>query len=154
MRTSEPQPLKAFFVAAAWWVSSVLLFSLLYWLTLPLEQRAFARLANAAFETAGDARRIGAPISAWGLQGAASLAGMRFTVKGKAETAVVFSVNGGGSSASFVAVYDPKKGIQSVLPLDADSREAAARFPSGLFEAYVAHVASSESRVVQRKAGK
>ncbi|MFA6507141.1 MAG: hypothetical protein WCT14_13665 [Treponemataceae bacterium] len=154
MKSPEPRPLKSFFIAIAWWVCSVLIFSVLYWMTLPLEQRATARIVNAAFETAGDVRRVAAPIPSWGSNGVASLSGTRFSIKGKDEIAVVFSVAGGGSSASFVAVYMPKKGIQAVLPLDVDSKAAVTRLPAGLFETYVAHIASSEALAAKRKAEK
>ena len=145
MKNPQDNPLLFFALAFAWWVLASALFSLFFWTTLPLEQRAITRVVNAAFEAAGDSRRVGKPTPLWGGDGVAALAGARFLLREKNETAVVFAVNGAGLSSSFVAVYSPQAENLTVLPLDPDSKSAAQRLPSGLLATYLARIEAAET---------
>lgn len=150
MKIGENNPLLSFVAAFAWWIGAAALFSIFFWTTLPLEQRATARVVNAAFEAAGDSRRVGRAAPLWGAEGVAALAGSRFLLKEKGETAVVFSVGAAGSSSSFVAVFTPQTGARTVLPLDPDAENAARRLPPGLLETYLARITASETAVLRK----
>lgn len=154
MKTAEMRPLRAFAAAVLWWSCSIGLFVLGHWLAAPLERKAMSRAVDSALESAGDPRRVASPLPTRGPDGRASLAGCRFALKGKNETAVVFTVDGAGTTVSFVAVYARDRGIQSVLPLNAGSRRAADRLPAGLLETRIRRIAASEALADKRKAEK
>jgi hypothetical protein len=153
MKAPKDHPVVSFIVAVVWWCVAVGVFSLFFWATLPFERKTTAKVVNAAFAAAGDQRRVSQTAPLWGKDGVAALAGTRFLLQSKDETAVVFSVAGAGFTSSFVAVYSSKKGMQAVLPLDDDSKTAAARLPAGLLDVYLARIASAES-AAQRRSGK
>ncbi len=152
MSKGERNEIASFFIALSWWAAAALLFWLLFWATAGIERRSLARSVNAAFEAAHDPRRVAAPLPTWGPDGEAALAGRRFALKQKNETAVVFSVNGAGASASYVAVFSAGKGVVSVLPLPGKAPFGAERLPAGLFETYVHRIAVSEASSARKKA--
>jgi len=154
MSSDERSALSAFFLGVGWWIGVALLFFLLSWSTSSLENRALIRSIDAAFEAAGDNRRVGSALSAQGADGPAALKGKRFSLNAKGETAVVFSVNGAGASATFVAVNSAGKGVVSVLLLDQNSASAADRLPAGLLEAKLKSLAVSENLAAKKKAKK
>jgi hypothetical protein len=125
-------------------------FSVVYWTTLPLERRATSRIVDAAFEAANDARRVSSAMPSWGSSGIAGLSGNRFRLKKSDEIVVVFPVSGAGASATFLAVYAPGSGIQTVLPLDPDSASVVDRLPVGLLAAHLSRIGSSEAAASPR----
>ncbi len=137
-------PASSILVAAAWWVVACLICSGAFLGTLALENRALSRAIDQALAKAGDSRRVSAPAPLWGPEGAAGIAGRRFILKGNAGTAIVFSLNGGGVSASYVALHKSGKGVGLVLPLGAGSEDVSDRLPAGLKAKRIARIAAAE----------
>lgn len=133
-----------FMVAFVWWIiCAFLVTTVTLAASLPTSRR-IGRIVDASLERVGDTRRISDVLPSWGLDGTAGLAGVRFSLKNNAGTAVVFSVSSSGVSGSFVALFHPQRGIDKVFALDPDSGDLASRLPAGLVELYLTRIETAE----------
>jgi hypothetical protein len=140
-------PASSILIVAAWWIVAVLLCSGAFFGTVAFENRALSRAIDQALAKAGDSRRVSAPAPLWGPEGVAGIAGRRFILKGNAGTAIVFSLNGGGVSASYVALHKSGKGVVLVLPLGSGAEDVSDRLPAGLKEKRIARIAAAEDAI-------
>ena len=154
MANTEGSTLKNFLLAMAWWSAAVLVVSAAVFIFGPIERKSVAKSVDLALENAGDPRRVSAAAPTWGAEGAASIAGLRFALKGKDEYAIVFSVGAAGSFASYVALFHPKRGVDLSLPLDPDAPAIRERWPAGLLETYLVRIEDAETRAFLRRSEK
>lgn len=141
---SETTPAVSILIAAAWWVVALLFCAGAFFSTVSYENRSLSRAIDQALAKAGDPRRVAEPAPLWGPDGVAAIEGRRFVLKGNAGTAVVFSVNGAGVSASYVALYKAGKGVSFVIPLGSGSADVSDRLPAGLKEKHIARIEATE----------
>jgi hypothetical protein len=135
-----------YFASFAWWlVCALLVASVTLAAGIPTT-RHIGRLVDATLERVGDKRRIADALPHWGGDGRAALAGKRYSLKNNQGHAIVFSAAGSGVAASFVALYHPQRGIDLVVPLDADSGDASSRLPPGLMELHLSRIVAAEEK--------
>jgi hypothetical protein len=157
--------IEAFFVnsgsrglALAWCGTFSLLLLLLFLLSSGFRARLLENEVNKALLQKGDDRTLDAPITPWGMDGAAMQLGSWWTLNGNKSVAVVFPVIRDGIFAPFLAIMGTTgtgiTGTFELIPLTKNAAALHERLAPGVMDFYTSRLQRAAEKVVQGKTAK
>jgi hypothetical protein len=131
-------------ILAAWIAGLCLAGGLAWFLTQPLRNSFVIHTVNRTLERSGESRRLEAPVSPWGKNGAAFQLGSWYTVREETGRAVVFSIMNDGILAPYAAFLSGQGTAGPFIPLSVHAERLLDRLPREVLQTYVWRIESAE----------